>query len=521
MKLPGFLLIGLTAIIIAVDALEISTTHLPTKTEVTGTSVHGKTQKTEKPITGTSVHDLTKTSEKPLGLKVGVTGTSVHGLTKKTEKPITGSSVRHLTVTENPLGQSEKKAIIYVLSEDRDRLGDAKFLPEMVDPMLCTHVVYAYAKMSDEYELIPTNPIDADPNGGYEQVNKLKEKNPNLQTLIAVGGPNSSFIEFANMTKNPETRLLFINSTLAFLEKHNFSGCSWDILNNASVESLREAKEHIVELVKDFSVEIKKETKRTGKQMLMTLTMPAKVDIIKELDFTKFIGYFNWINFEVYGMINDSLNVTQLHSALYPGNNTNEQNTVDRMVELLLSKGVPSKDIVLGMSTRGYGYELENPKNIEVGDAVVGPCPPGKFTMVPGWLAYPEICAMLNESSVNKDFLEKEKVNIVSNNATWISYDDSEAIEEKVNYLKEKNLAGYSIWNAGSDDFNGKSCNKGPFPLISTAYHTLMGSVTGKVRGSVTGKVTGGVTGSHPPLTKILERSTTLVHKMETTTIRK
>jgi len=475
-------------------------------------------------VTGTSVHGLTKKTEKP------ITGTSVHDLTKKTEKPITGSSVRHLTATENPLGQSEKKAILYVLSEDQNRLGDAKFLPEMVDPMLGSHVVYAYAIMSNNSELIPANPTDAAPLGGYEQVNKLKEKNPNLQTLIAVGGPNNSFIEFTNMAKNPETRFQFINSTMTFLEKHNFSGCSWDILNDPrlSVESLREAKEHIVELVKDFSVEIKKEKKRTGKEIVIAMSIAPNEEMIKEIDFTKIIGEFEWINVDAFGMLNDSLNVTQLHSALYPGNNTNEMNTVDGIVKLLLSKYVPNEKLVLGMSTIGYGLELENPNNYELGDAVVGPCPPGKYTMVPGKLAYPEICAMLNESSVNKVFLEKEKVNVVSNNITWISYDSEEAIVEKVNYLKEKYLAGFSIWNTGSDDFSGKFCNHGPFPLISTAYHTLMGSVTGKVRGSVTGKVTGGVTGkvtggvtgSHPPLTKILERSTTLVHKMETTTIK-
>jgi chitinase len=35
---------------------------------------------------------------------------------------------------------------------------------------------------------------------------------------------------------------------------------------------------------------------------------------------------------------------------------------------------------------------------------------------------------------------------------TWISYDDPDAVREKMNYVREHKLGGVIIWELGADD---------------------------------------------------------------------
>lgn len=66
------------------------------------------------------------------------------------------------------------------------RKGSAKFLPENIDPFLCTHIIYAFAYI-DEIEL-KIKTIEANDLEMYKRVNRLKMINPKLKTMLAIGG---------------------------------------------------------------------------------------------------------------------------------------------------------------------------------------------------------------------------------------------------------------------------------------------------------------------------------------------
>ena len=63
-------------------------------------------------------------------------------------------------------------------------------MPENVDPYLCTHIIYAFAKLSgDRLEAFEWNdPSTEWSRGMYERIMDLKTKNKNLKILLAVGG---------------------------------------------------------------------------------------------------------------------------------------------------------------------------------------------------------------------------------------------------------------------------------------------------------------------------------------------
>ena len=55
-------------------------------------------------------------------------------------------------------------------------------------------------------------------------------------------------------------------------------------------------------------------------------------------------------------------------------------------------------------------------------------------------------------------------------------FDDSDSIIFKTNYVKENNLRGISLFSLDFDDFTGKFCMSGKFPLLNAAKEALFES---------------------------------------------
>ena len=106
----------------------------------------------------------------------------------------------------------------------------------------------------------------------------------------------------------------------------------------------------------------------------------------------------------------------------------------------------------------------------------IGTGNPGQYTDEKGFLAYNEICLMLNEGgwTVKRDDIMK--VPYIINKNQWISYDDVQSIKDKVEFLKSKELAGATTSSIDSFDFRG-DCGDGINPLLKTiAYNNNNGS---------------------------------------------
>jgi chitinase len=82
------------------------------------------------------------------------------------------------------------KIVCYFTNWAVKRPGLGSMTPEHVDPCLCTHLIYAFSEMKDN-KLDPMekfDQVDGDKPGFFERINNLKQKNPKLKTLLAVGG---------------------------------------------------------------------------------------------------------------------------------------------------------------------------------------------------------------------------------------------------------------------------------------------------------------------------------------------
>ncbi|KAH9508226.1 hypothetical protein Btru_050504, partial [Bulinus truncatus] len=101
-----------------------------------------------------------------------------------------------------------------------------KVFPEMLNPHLCTHMIYAFAHIANN-KLIAAYPMDEDSpwkTGLYTRFNNLKKNNTSLLTLLSVGRWDFGVKEFIQMASTPENRKTFIDHAIVFLRDRNFDG---------------------------------------------------------------------------------------------------------------------------------------------------------------------------------------------------------------------------------------------------------------------------------------------------------
>ena len=62
---------------------------------------------------------------------------------------------------------------------------------------------------------------------------------------------------------------------------------------------------------------------------------------------------------------------------------------------------------------------------------------------------------------------ENQLVPYVYSGTEWISYESRESFKSKIELSKYFGLGGVAVYTFDYDDFSGKFCGKGPYPLIS------------------------------------------------------
>ena len=97
---------------------------------------------------------------------------------------------------------------------------------------MCAYIVHAFAKIVNPSSNPGLGPYEwNDETILYPAIQKLKETNPDLKVLLAVGGWNEDRKgkkRFSKMVQRSDLRSTFINNTVSFLRQHIFDGLDLD-----------------------------------------------------------------------------------------------------------------------------------------------------------------------------------------------------------------------------------------------------------------------------------------------------
>jgi chitinase len=331
------------------------------------------------------------------------------------------------------------EAVAYTYSRDR------VIQPGEIAASKLTRINYAFASMQDG-RIAATGPEDA-PN--LAALVALKEENPSQQVLISVGGW-LGYGNFSDMALKPESRLRFIDSVVAFVERNNLDGLDldWEYPGQigAGNRFRAEDKTNYTLLLAEIRKHFNREERKLQRPLVLTIAAGAGDHFFDHTEMRRVARVVDTVNLMAYDYyVPGSKPITGNHAPLYMDAEDSSHVSADASVRHFEQAGVPSRKIVLGVPFYGHVWGHVPPANH-------GPFQHG--SLVPGAFApYTNIVgSMLGhgftrywDASASAPYLynaEKEE---------FVSYEDPESLALKCAYVQRMHLGGVMFWEFGSD----------------------------------------------------------------------
>ncbi|XP_054160532.1 probable chitinase 10 [Oppia nitens] len=369
------------------------------------------------------------------------------------------------------------RVVCYYTNWSNKRPGIGKFEPEHLDPNLCTHIIFAFANLNSEFKISASEETDetvGSQQGLYERVIAIKEKNPNLKVMLAVGGWMMGPTPFKQLTENTYRQTLFIFNVIEFLRKKGFDGLDicWEFPRGP------EDKERYVNLLKELREAFDGEAKGSGKQrLLLTAAVPASFEAINSgfnvPEINKYLDFMSIMSYDFHGDWEQTVNHNSPLFALNTASGYQKKLTVDFSVGEWVSKGASKEKLVVGLPTYGRTFTLSSPNLTDINAPALKGGLPGQYTRESGFLAFFEICDLL-KMGATLVWDNEQMVPYAYSGDQWVGFDDPRSFKVKIQWLKQAGYGGIMIWSIDMDDFSG-SCMGQKYPLINAAKEELKG----------------------------------------------
>ncbi|KPJ08355.1 putative chitinase 3 [Papilio machaon] len=375
------------------------------------------------------------------------------------------------------------KIVCYYTNWSQYRTKIGKYVPEDIQPDLCTHIIFAFGWLKKgKLSSFESNDETKDGKTGlYDRINALKKANPKLKTLLAIGGWSFGTQKFKEMSATRYARQTFIYSAIPYLRDRNFDGLDidWEYPKGG------DDKKNYVLLLKELREAFEAEAQEVKKpRLLLTAAVPVGPDNIKSgYDVPAVASYLDFINVMAYDFHGKWERETGHNAPLYAPSSDSEwrkQLSVDHAAHLWVKLGAPKEKLIIGMPTYGRTFTLSNTNNFKVNSPASGGGKAGEYTKESGFLAYYEVCEMLRNGAAYV-WDDEMKVPYAIHGDQWVGFDDEKSIRIKMRWIKDNGFGGAMVWTVDMDDFNGDVCgNDVKYPLIGAMREELRGISRGK-----------------------------------------
>lgn len=297
-------------------------------------------------------------------------------------------------------GASEKvyKVVGYFGNWAQYRQAGGKFLPEQIDPSLFTHINFAFGmigfvswsvdpsptrtgnqRYTNDYTVQPVEWNDQ--TILYPAMQNLKQRNPNLKTMLAIGGwsfnscddtPESAGTAypygpftcqlFSKMAADPNGRMQFINFAIGYAKQYGFDGIDldWEYPGDSTRGGQDADYDNYLILLQEFR-------QTAGQDFIITMASSAIPKGSKTGDqffqwlaeCSQYLDWFNVMSYDYHGAFDDPKTIgTGVNAPLLQDSVPNGTFSIKNTVESYLKANIPHEKIVLGMATYGRSYVI-------------------------------------------------------------------------------------------------------------------------------------------------------------------
>ncbi len=327
-----------------------------------------------------------------------------------------------------------------------------------------THMNYAFANIADGKCVLGDSYADTDKafagdtwdegakRGNFNQLNKLKEKFPNLRTEISVGGWTWS----ANFSKASETdasRKAFASSCVTFMKQYGFDGIDidWEYPVSGGLQpGVASDKENYTLLMQELRKQLDAQGAADNRTYDLSIAAPAGPTTLRNLEISNLAKHIDWMNLMAYDFHGGWDAATGHNAALFTDTgDTMADYNVGAAVDSYLAAGMPAKKIVVGLALYGRGWQGVGSTNNGLHQAGVSA---GVGTWEKGVFDYDDLVTNYLPT-MTRYWDNNAKVPYLYDPARglFISYDDAQSIKLKVDYVKSKNLGGVMVWETSGD----------------------------------------------------------------------
>jgi chitinase len=305
--------------------------------------------------------------------------------------------------------------------------------------------------------------------GNFNQLRKLKAKNPNLRVDISLGGWTWSKY-FSDAALTPESRRAFVASCIDLYIKGNlplldgrggpgsaagvFDGIDldWEWPGSAGNDGniiRAEDKQNFTKLVAEFRKQLDAYGRRTHKHYQLTAFLPAnpvKIDlgfeprrIFRDLDFATLQGY------DYHGSWEPRTN--QQSALRVPAGAPDPVDfSVVSTVDAWRDRGAPRGKLVVGVPYYSQGWTgVTNPANFGLFQPATGA----------GSNNYKAVAALIGTDGF-KVYRDTDAGHAwIFNGTTFWTLDDPLVIKQKMRYIRRADLAGAMVWSLDGDTADG------------------------------------------------------------------
>lgn len=311
--------------------------------------------------------------------------------------------------------------------------------PDSFEVEKLTHLIWCFGHLKED-RLHIHHAVDS---AIIHQMTKLRGRNPQLKVMLSLGGWGGC-ATCSDVFSSSESRHTFAQSVKSLCADLGVDGIDLDweypvVPGYPGHAFSNDDKNNFTLLCHELRLAL-------GKEAEISFAAGGFTDYIERaIDWAAVCADVSFINIMSYDLVHGFSTTSGHHTPLY--STPQQTESTDHAVQLLLEKGVPPQQLVIGAACYGRFFEMTSDS--------VGLYQPCKF--VRGF-SHKDIATILGPSSgftTHWDDVACAPYAIHHEKKWLASFDDERSIALKTRYATKKNLGGIMFWQLYDDQFHG------------------------------------------------------------------